>query len=494
MTSRVMPVAPAIHGGTKRTGLTSHRTIATPPVMGGGRDNVSIEGPTPVFATGCDQGVASAAFDVVFVHGLSGDRFKTWTGTDGAFWPRWIADEFRDSNVYLAGYDSRAFAGILLGNGASIQDLATTLIDGLISRPRQAEALVLITHSLGGLVVKHMLRRCADSADSRFQNLARMVRAVVFLGTPHQGAQLATAFDLVLRPFKSQASQQLAYSSADLLDLSGFFSNFAYRQKIAIRPFYETLKTNGVQVVDRVSANPNVHGAEPIAVQSNHVDICKPTSPHSLVYLSVAELLRSLPVPPRSLTIVPPPAQPPAAPPIGASFGAPALPPAVTALEDAHSPQGLPALGASSASTDIAAPSGLTSDILADFDYFTTVAADDRRPLDQKLRDAGRGYQIKDATRRKERFAMALRRHIAQPAAVTRYTQLLGHVESRFARHVRRPISEGASLAQVDHAIQSEVLDPCVEQFSTPGGEITSALVDNALYYLAGNCHVSWDV
>ena len=88
---------------------------------------------------------------------------------------------------------------------------------------------------------------------------------------------------------------------------------------------------------------------------------------------------------------------------------------------------------------------------------------------------------------------MALRRHIAQPSAVTRYTQLLGDVESRFSRHVRRPISEGASLAQVDHAIQSDVLDACVAQFSSPGSEITSALVDNALYYLAGNCHVSWD-
>ena len=71
-------------------------------------------------------------FDVVFVHGLSGDRRATWTAQDGAFWPQWLADAFDDINVYLAGYDSSAFAGILLGSGASIQDLATTLADGLI--------------------------------------------------------------------------------------------------------------------------------------------------------------------------------------------------------------------------------------------------------------------------------------------------------------------------------------------------------------------------
>lgn len=442
-------------------------------------------GPTPVFATGSQHGVSAPTFDVVFVHGLSGDRHTTWSAKDRAFWPQWLADEFDYINVYLAGYDSSAFAGILLGSGASIQDLATTLADGLISRPRQAENIILITHSLGGLIVKQMLRRCADSADARFRSLAQKVRAVVFLGTPHQGAQLATAFDVVLKPFKSKASQQLAYSAADLLDLSNFFSNFVVREKVTVRPFYETEKTFGVHIVDRVTANPNVYGAEPIAVQANHIDICKPDSTQSPVYLSVCELLRSLPPPGRSL-VVPVPATSMTS--VAASGNL--LPVALTTIRSA------PAVDAVSSlvpATDAMAPQGVTSEILDDFAYFTTVAADDRRPLDQKLREAGRTYQIKDATRRKERFAMALRRHIAQPSAVTRYTQLLGDVESRFARHVRRPISEGATLAQVDQAIQSDVLDPCVQQFSTPGSEITSTLVDNALYYLAGNCHVSWD-
>lgn len=445
---------------------------------------MGVEGLTRVSATGSELELSTAAFDVVFVHGLSGDRATTWTSRDGAFWPQWLADEFSHTNVYLAGYDSKAFAGILLGSGASIQDLATTLADGLISQPRQAEAIVLVTHSLGGLIVKQMLRRCADSADSRFQNLAKKVRAVVFLGTPHQGAQMAAALDIVLRPFKSKATQQLAYSGAELLDLSNFFSNFAVREKVVVRPFYETDKTHGVQIVDRVTANPNVHGAEPIAVQANHIDICKPESPQSPVYLSVCELLRSLTSPSRSLAVVTAPA------PADTSSLSTLLPPCRSASASAHPPAIDPS---PMTARMIEAPDGVTSDILEDFAYFTTVAPDDRRPLAQKLRDAGRDYQISDATRRKERFAMALRRHIAQPSAVTRYMQLLGDVESRFGRHVRRPISEGASLAQVDHAIQSDVLDPCVRQFSSPGSEISSALVDNALYYLAGNCHVSWD-
>ena len=452
---------------------------------------MAAEGPTPVWATGSQQSGSAPSVDIVFVHGLSGDRHTTWNAPGGAFWPQWLADEFDHINVYLAGYDSSAFAGILLGSGASIQDLATTLADGLISRPRQADDIILVTHSLGGLIVKQMLRRCADSADSRFLGLAQKVRAVVFLGTPHQGAQLASAFDVVLRPFKSTASRQLAYSGPDLLDLNNFFSNYAVREKIIVRPFYETEKTHGVHIVDRVSANPNVHGAEPIAVQANHIDICKPTSDQAPVYLSVCELLRSLPSRGRSLAITTSNAI------TVTDTNASALPAAqqlATITDVAHMiPMDTTVDCTPTPTTAIATPAGVTSDILEDFAYFTTVAPDDRRPLDKKLHDAGRSYQIKDATRRKERFAMALRRHIAQPSAVTRYTQLLGDVESRFARHVRRAISEGASLSQVDHAIQSNVLDPCVQQFSSPGSEITSALVDNALYYLAGNCHVSWD-
>lgn len=138
-------------------------------------------------------------------------------------------------------------------------------------------------------------------------------------------------------------------------------------------------------------------------------------------------------------------------------------------------------------------PEGLAPDILEDYAYFTTVAADDRRDIEQKLTDAGRAYQVKDAKKRKERFAMALRRHIAQPSAVTRYMQILADVESRHARHVRLALADGASLAQVDEVIQQKVLDSSLERFLRSGSEISSALVDNALYYLAGNCHVSWD-
>lgn len=87
---------------------------------------------------------------------------------------------------------------------------------------------------------------------------------------------------------------------------------------------------------------------------------------------------------------------------------------------------------------------------------------------------------------------MALRRHIAQASAVTRYTRVMSEVESRFNRHVQRAIAEGACAQVIDGIIQNEVISPCVA-LETGSDAVTATLVDGALYYLAGNCHLAWD-
>lgn len=88
---------------------------------------------------------------------------------------------------------------------------------------------------------------------------------------------------------------------------------------------------------------------------------------------------------------------------------------------------------------------------------------------------------------------MALRRHIAQPAAVRRYTKLMADVETRFNRHVSRAVADDLDPTTVDHIIESSVVTPCTEIHSSKDEEISAALVESALYYLAGNCHLAWD-
>lgn len=426
------------------------------------------EGIVEILSDGASESVISPILDIVFVHGLGGDRYETWQTEPKSFWPRWLAGKFPNCRVFSFGFDSKKLAGFLTGEGASLHDLALTLADSLLSREVSAHRTLFICHSLGGLIVKQMLRRCSESANLDYKDLGRSVVGVAFLGTPHQGASLASTLDLLLRHFLSKQTKQLTHSEEALVDLNEFFRSKANIQSIEVRSYYETEKTAGVLIVDKVTANPGVLGSEPIAVQSNHIQICKPGDQTSPVFRSVCALVRKL-------------------------------------LKSEYSPSGGNGITTLDKSTSNGsgtltcennpanAQEGVSPDVLRDYEFFTTVAEEDRRDLEQKLTDVGRGYAIRDAKRKKERFNMTLRRHIAQPAAVTRYTRLMSEVESRFNRHVARAIADGACNATIDGIIQNDVITPCAALDSLKDAPTTAGLVDGALYYLAGNCHLAWD-
>lgn len=426
---------------------------------------MSSDGPTQIFAEPRPESPPAAVLDIIFVHGLGGDRIKTWQKTEDAFWPRWLAEQFPSCRIYMIGYDSNKFAGILAGEGASIQDLALSIADQIASREEGAPHALLVAHSLGGLIIKQMLRRFAESANPDFNSIGRSVAGVAFLGTPHQGAHAATALDILLRSFKSKQVKQLAYSDDTLIDLNEFFRSWVSRHNAAVRSFYETEKTGTVHIVDKVTANPGIVGSDPIAVQANHIDICKPPSKKAPVYASMCSMIRQI------LQKVSPAS--------GSGTGGSGDPVSTARLQDD--------------SNEAANAADVAPEVRADFEYYTTMADHDRRDLAQKLADAGRTYAIAGAKRKKERFNMALQRHIAQPSAVIRYTRLLADVESRFNRHVARVVAVDGGDAEIDQVVQDKVIDPCTEVHSTSDNDITAGLVDGALYYLAGNCHLAWD-
>lgn len=449
------------------------------------------EQPTLIRALGCSEEMATSVLDIVFVHGLGGHRMATW-GEGDKFWPAWLAEDFPDCAIYAAGFDSRKLAGLLTGDGASIRDIASSLAAGLLIRPVRASRMILIAHSLGGLVVKQMLRMYADSQNIKHRELAASVSGVVFLATPHQGARLASVVSSIFALVMSKQAKQLLYDGEELVELQSGFANWATHAQVDVRPFYETEKTGSLHIVDRVTANPSIAGAEPVGVQSDHIQICKPENRENLVYASVADMVKEhKPAPSgkslgKALTLV---SHTPGV------FGHSSPQSSGALLPNLHEVTlEIGAIAPASADTGVSEwTEALAPDILSDFEFYTAVAPDDRRDLSQKLTDAGRTYQIGDAYKKKERFNMALQRNIAQPAAVTRYTRLLADVETRFSRHVKRMAAHGAPAADIDRVVEADVIMACVEQHSSLGSEISAALVDSAIYYLAGNCHVGWD-
>ena len=128
-----------------------------------------------------------------------------------------------------------------------------------------------------------------------------------------------------------------------------------------------------------------------------------------------------------------------------------------------------------------------------DFDHFSTEAADDRRSLETKLKDAKRDYEVRAAEQKKERFAKILYRHVTQPSSLTNYLRLLASVEMRYSRMVVPAIVEQRSVAEINDLVVREVIEPIVANQIDQITDLNEGLVECALYYLTGNCHVRWD-
>jgi protein SERAC1 len=127
--------------------------------------------------------------DVVFIHGLGGDWQTTWGDPKSASksWPHWIAQDIPQARVWCAQYPAAAFGWV----GRNLRTLAasTSLLDRMATKHLGDRPIVLVCHSLGGLVAKQLLRTSFDlTATAESQKIAKAVRGVIFLATPHSGA------------------------------------------------------------------------------------------------------------------------------------------------------------------------------------------------------------------------------------------------------------------------------------------------------------------
>jgi len=135
----------------------------------------------------------------------------------------------------------------------------------------------LVTHSMGGLVAKQMLRHANSSP--AYAAFAAAARGVVFLATPHTGADMA-AFCRTLKDMlrTTAAIDDLQRNAAHLRDLNLWYSNWAHKTDIRNLVLFEAYPTLGLRIVDAGSAD------DQIPVDANHLTICKPDRRSAVVY------------------------------------------------------------------------------------------------------------------------------------------------------------------------------------------------------------------
>jgi uncharacterized protein YjbI with pentapeptide repeats len=250
--------------------------------------------------------------DVVFVHGLGGDPIETWrSGTDeNTSWPHWLALEFGSQiGVWTLGYAAaptklRGLRAALFGSedpdaGAamSLPRRAENALDRLVGAGIGQRPVCFITHSLGGLLVKSILRRAADSASApeRLQ-VVEQCCGVLFLATPHHGSRLADLASAFRLYFPTVNTLDLKDNDDHLMDLYEWYRGYAPSHQILTRSYYENKETKGVVVVvPRSSADPGVTGETargPTPLDRDHLEISKPRNRTDQAYLGSTQLIR----------------------------------------------------------------------------------------------------------------------------------------------------------------------------------------------------------
>jgi tetratricopeptide (TPR) repeat protein/pimeloyl-ACP methyl ester carboxylesterase len=250
---------------------------------------------------------------VLLVHGLGGHHYDTWRcgadrkpwDADPTFWPVWLARDCGNIAVYAIGYD--APVSRWRGTAMHFTDQATNILSRILAEPALARGpLILIGHSLGGLVIKQLLRTAESTAgyQAGAADLIARVQKIAFLATPHSGAGLAGWGDrlrIVVRP--SVATASLVRNDPSLRDLNNWYRDWANAGGIAHLILSETESTRILgMIVPPDSADPGLANVRSLAIGADHIAICKPPDDTSDIYVFVRDFVtRSLERPKQAL-------------------------------------------------------------------------------------------------------------------------------------------------------------------------------------------------
>ncbi|KAI5920506.1 hypothetical protein F4810DRAFT_416062 [Camillea tinctor] len=281
--------------------------------------------------------------DVVFIHGFTGHPERTWSQKNGrvigqeqdeeppakirkinpfsrshenrsnlrtsVYWPRdLLPDTLPNARVLTYGYDTRikhAFGP--LPNTNTVYDIGWDLLVALEGERRGscARPIIFIVHSLGGIIVKEMLRRSdgCKSGQIHLHDICNSTRAVVFFGTPHSGADprglLLKALEKVVKAVGFSVNQQLVDtllpSSERLRELRDHFAPMAREHNWIVHSFQENIglkALNGDKVVNDTSSclsSPDIEVTQHI--DRNHMDMCRFSDATDVEYRKVVNAI-----------------------------------------------------------------------------------------------------------------------------------------------------------------------------------------------------------
>ena len=381
-------------------------------------------------------GTESSLVDVFFVHGLTGDHRETWiSATDGDFWPAWLEEDLNGISVYTLGYPASLFAK-WVNTEMDLFERAGNILERFAGLGIGERPIAFVAHSLGGLLVKVVLRKSNEAGDEDWHRVSVATKLVVFLSTPHTGAALASVLNVV--PGASSHVDLLANKTGFLEDLNQNYRTLTNKRKdLATAVYYEKHATKKIVIVSRASADPGVSNVEPVPIDKDHINICKPRDKSETVYLGIKRHIQKV----------------------------------VNSAEQSSS----------------------GSENVTWVEDYRERSVDDRRDLLQKLIDAGREHEYIYANDAQNHFARRYTKTGLLTAAREDHENLLSEIETRFVTHIYHPlICQSASDDEIRDALQEKVIDPLAGR-NIGGTQFSAKSVLSGLYFLTEQCHIRWD-
>lgn len=231
--------------------------------------------------------------DVIFVHGLGGTARGTWhpqeKQDDDNFWCAWLGEDLSDVGIWSLGYEVEPFRW--KGNSMPLSDRATNSLDLLDSYEIGDRPIIFITHSMGGLLVKQMLRNARDFG--KWSAIASQTRGIVFLSTPHSGSDMASWIKHIGGILQTTVSvEELEVHHSRLRELNLLYRNDDQFSQIPMLVYCETRPTKGILVVNQTSADPGIKGVIPVPMDFDHISICKVADRKSQIYRQVKRFIK----------------------------------------------------------------------------------------------------------------------------------------------------------------------------------------------------------
>lgn len=220
---------------------------------------------------------------IVFVHGLMGHREDTWTHKNGLFWPALLAKDINTARIMTFGYDASVvkLKGMVGDNNIRNhgKNLATDVSDQ--RRDCRNRPIIFIAHSLGGLVCEQALLYCIEKG-KLLEKVFWATRGIIFMGTPHAGADLAAlahslaSYFNIMRRTNVALLDSLRQDSDELTAAQQRFQTLLLKPEVNIEIycFFEEQAVTAIgTIVPERSAVLSQYGNQSIA--ANHMDMTK---------------------------------------------------------------------------------------------------------------------------------------------------------------------------------------------------------------------------